>query len=165
MTRNEDLSYQRPCCNHSFSTITAEIGVCFDITIRQCALTSQRLWRQNLPRFQVVLTRSSYPPIPSRPCTTGADHIKPTLLVRLGPRCASPRLAFLSCTVFTLRVQVIADSALQFPSTFAKHVRQVLEIVTSSEAKFPDKVFGGALKVTIVVLGNVVFGASEVSVR
>lgn len=64
-----------------------------------------------------------------------------------------------------LRVQVVANSALQLPCAFTKHVRQVLEVIARSDAKLADEVLGCALKITVVILRNVILGAAEVCVR
>lgn len=68
-------------------------------------------------------------------------------------------------TKILLRVQVVANSTLQFAGTLTKQVRQVLEIIASGDAKLADKVLSGGLEVTVVVLWNVVFRAAEVCIR
>jgi hypothetical protein len=64
----------------------------------------------------------------------------------------------------TLRVEVVPDSALQFCSALAKHVRQVFEIVASRKTKLADKVLGSGFKVTIVFFPDIVLGSAKVCI-
>jgi hypothetical protein len=63
-----------------------------------------------------------------------------------------------------LRVEIIANSALQPRGALAEQVGQVLDVVASRDAKLAHKVLCGALEVAVVVLGRVVFGPPEVRV-
>ena len=63
-----------------------------------------------------------------------------------------------------LRVEIIANSALQPRGALAKEVGQVLNVVAGGDAELADKVLCGALEVAVVVLGRVVFGPPKVCV-
>jgi hypothetical protein len=114
-----------------------------------CRDRNFRSWGQYLPRLHVKLKRSHSHLGSIRAGT-------PILLIFSIERKSSNTV---------LRVQVVANSALKLPCALTQHVRQVLEVVACGDAKFADKVLGCALKVTVVILGNVVLGAAKVCVR
>lgn len=55
---------------------------------------------------------------------------------------------------------------MQLSSTISHELRQVLEVITSSDAESTDKVLCSSLKVAVAVVdrGKVIFGSAEVRV-
>lgn len=63
-----------------------------------------------------------------------------------------------------LRVQIIPDSALQLARALAEQISQILQIVAGGNAKLAHHVFGDGFQIAIIIFGELVLGAAEVSV-